>query len=95
LQQAAVEGNATASKFTVHCLLTEVARTFLVTGTVTKTGKRQVFASAELRDRDEKNAPPFAIGNALLVTLDRAKDDPIAQPGENREQIYFLQNVRK
>jgi len=57
-----------ASQFSVRCLRTAVAQTFVVKGHVVKPGRQQIFTTAELYGLDNPGKL-FAVGDAILVPI--------------------------
>ncbi|GIQ75880.1 PaaI family thioesterase [Bradyrhizobium sp. RD5-C2] len=67
---ATVVGGVTASHFSMNCLRPAVGRTFVAKGSTVRTGRRQVFARAELFAADERGAAVLvATGETILVPL--------------------------
>lgn len=67
-----VSGPVLASQFAVRCLAPAVGRGFVVKGRVVKSGKRQVFAAADLYCQMEQGdgLKLVAVGDAVLVPVE-------------------------
>ena len=67
---ATVVGNVTASHFSMNCLRPAVGRSFIAKGTTVRTGRRQVFARAELFAENEQGETSLvATGETVLIPL--------------------------
>ena len=64
----------TASHFSIYCLSPAMGQSFLAKGRVLKSGRKQIFTSAELHAFDNGKSKLVATGNVILV--------PLAQTGE-------------
>jgi uncharacterized protein (TIGR00369 family) len=64
-----------ASHFSIDCLAPALGQSFLAKGRVLKSGRRQIFASAELHAIGRGTLNLVAVGSAVLV--------PIDQPGSS------------
>ena len=65
-------GGVTASHFSMNCLRPAVGRRFVAKGVTVRTGRKQVFAKAELFSENEfGDRTLVATGDTLLVPLDR------------------------
>ena len=62
-----VAGNVLASHFSVNCLAPAVGEVFIARGQVVKSGKKQVFARAELFAQTGDQSKLVATGDAILV----------------------------
>lgn len=66
-----VAGNVLASHFSVNCLAPAVGEVFIARGQVVKSGKKQVFARAELFAQTGDQLKRVATGDAILVPIQR------------------------
>ena len=67
---ATIVGSVTASHFSMNCLRPAVGRRFVAKGFTVRTGRRQVFARAEVYAEDEQGkASLVATGETLLVPV--------------------------
>lgn len=64
-----VAGNVLASHFSVNCLAPAVGEVFIARGQVVKSGKKQVFARAELFAQTGDQSKLVATGDAILVPI--------------------------
>jgi uncharacterized protein (TIGR00369 family) len=68
---ATVVGNVTASHFSMNCLRPAIGRSFTAKGTTVRTGRRQVFARAELFAENEQGETSMvATGETVLIPLE-------------------------
>lgn len=70
-----VSGPVLTSQFSVRCMAPAKGQSFIVRGRVVKSGRRQVFAAAELYcERPESPEPTLcASGDAILVPLGESR----------------------
>jgi uncharacterized protein (TIGR00369 family) len=58
-----------ASHFSVFCLAPAAGQSFVATGRVIKSGRKQIFANAELVAFDDGKSKLVATGNVLMVPV--------------------------
>jgi len=76
---ATVAGRVLASHFSVNCLAPAVGRSFVARGRVVKSGRKQVFASAELyAEQDDGELLLAATGNTILVPVEAPSAPPVS-----------------
>jgi uncharacterized protein (TIGR00369 family) len=65
-----IVGRVTASHFSMNCLRPAVGQRFIAKGNTLRTGRRQVFATAELLAEDQQGQRTLvATGQTLLIPL--------------------------
>lgn len=67
---ASAVGNVTASHFSMNCLRPAVGRRFIAKGVTIRTGRRQIFAKADLFAEDEQGTSTLvATGETIMVPI--------------------------
>jgi len=67
---ASIVGQVTASHFSMNCLRPALGQRFIAKGNTQRTGRRQVFATAELLAEDQQGQRTLvATGQTLLIPL--------------------------